>query len=259
MTDTTQKYHHDYPYRLRLQHPDFAELRIERRGRWFRIDAAELPEESEVVVLTAPSTTRVRATLAALRAGRRLSVVAPEPLATWIAGQGAVDLVGPVVDGLTVRFIPYTAPRVGVPMAHMARATIAGARPLAALRRVAEQRRLPAGGPHAVEITFEDGARLLHLDLALHAATPSAWVDEVLAAHGSPEWLVVGLPWGETDAVARLAPRFGAKRVLVTELVNGERRELGLPTELVTPLRDRLHAGGVEAHVFATQTSYRFE
>ena len=47
--------------------------------------------------------------------------------------------------------------------------------------------------------------------------------------------------------------------MLVTELINSERRELGLPTELVTPLRDRLHTAGIEAHVFATQASYRFE
>jgi hypothetical protein len=47
--------------------------------------------------------------------------------------------------------------------------------------------------------------------------------------------------------------------VLVAELVNGERRELGLGTELVTPWRDQLVAAGVDAHVFATQTSFRFE
>ena len=59
--------------------------------------------------------------------------------------------------------------------------------------------------------------------------------------------------------VGSLVDRFGAKRVLVTELQNSERREVGLPTELVTPTRDKLVAAGIEAHVFATQASYRFE
>jgi hypothetical protein len=65
--------------------------------------------------------------------------------------------------------------------------------------------------------------------------------------------------WGEGEALVRHVAAFGARRVLVAELTNAERREQGLPTALVTPIRDRLVAAGVEAHVFATQTSYRFE
>ena len=46
----TQRFHHDYPYRMKLQHPDFAELRVERKGRWIRIDPASAPEPGEIVV-----------------------------------------------------------------------------------------------------------------------------------------------------------------------------------------------------------------
>ena len=37
-TTTTALYHHDYPYRLKLQHPGLSELRVERKGRWIVIE-----------------------------------------------------------------------------------------------------------------------------------------------------------------------------------------------------------------------------
>jgi hypothetical protein len=84
-------------------------------------------------------------------------------------------------------------------------------------------------------------------------------VARAAARFGNAEWTVVGMAPGDGAAVVQWLPRFGPNRVLFAELVNGERRELGQPTELVTPWRDRLVAGGVETHVFATQTSFRFE
>jgi hypothetical protein len=258
----TQRFHHDYPYRMKLQHPDFAELRIERKGRWIRIDPASAPEPGEIVVLTSLAAARADATRAALRAGVRLTVVSsPDVL-------GELRAVGPFegvdapaeIDGVGIRLHAYDAPRpTRVPAPARLKASLLGADPVGTLRRAVRRTSVDPVTPHVVEVRFEDGARLLHADLSLHADTSEAWVDDALARFGNPEWMIVGQPWQQADAVARLAPRFGARRVLVTELINSERRHEGLPTELVTPLRDRLVAAGVEAHVFATQTSYRFE
>ncbi len=261
MSDKARAFHHDYPYRLRIQHPEYAELRIERKGRFVRIDPSDAPTADEIVVLTSAAPHRSRATVEALQAGTRLTVVAAQPVLEWLGGIGAIDGAAfpREVDGLAFDAMPYAAPRQARPLAHFLRASVAGARPGSTLRRLAEQVRYPTPEPHVVQVTFEDGARLLHLDLALHAGTEESWIDRVVARFGAPEWLVVGFAWGEGAAVVRHAPRFGARRVLVTELQNSERRELGLPTELVTPVRDQLVSHGIEAHVFATQASYRFE
>lgn len=248
----TQKFHHDYPYRLRLQHPAYAELRLERRGRWIRVDPADAPAPEEIVLLTGAAPHRVRATVEAVRNGREPTVYAPAPLFDWLRGQGTVH-GGPFpaeVDGVRIAALAYTPSRPATPLTALLRAP---------LRRLSGQARPPACDPHILSITFADGSRLLHLDLALHGGVSAEWVGRAVAAFGAPEWLVVGLPWGDSDALVEHLPGFSGGRVLVTELVNGERRELGLPTELVTPVRDRLVAVGVQAHVFATQTSYRFE
>jgi hypothetical protein len=254
-------FHHDYPYRLRIQHPDSAEIRIERKGRFIHVDPVEALGDDDIVVLTSPAPHRARATVEALREGRRLTVVAAPPVLEWLARAGTLDaLTFPaVVDGVTIDGMGYAAPTQARPLAHFLRASVVGARPAATFRRFAEQARAPMAEPHIVSFTFEDGARLLHLDLALHRGTDVDWVDRAVERFGGPEWLLAGFAWGEGEGVLTHVGRFAARRVLVTELVNTERREMGLPTELVTPVRDRLAAQGVEAHVFATQASYRFE
>ena len=256
-------YHHDYPYRLRVQHPEYAEVRIERKGRFLRIDPSDPPTADEVVVLTSAAPHRARATVEALQAGVRLTVVATRPVLEWLGGLGTIEgsTFPATVDGVTIDALGYAPPRQARPLGHFLRASVAGARPAASLRRLAEQVqvRYPTVEPQVLQLTFEDGARLLHLDLALHAGTDEAWIERVIARFGAPEWLVVGFAWGEGAAVVRHAGRFGARRVLVAELQNAERRELGLPTELVTPIRDQLVGQGLESHVFATQASYRFE
>jgi len=254
---TTNAWHHDYPYRLKIQHFDSAELRLERKGRWIRVDPVEPVLDGDAVVLTSARPARARAVAAALREGRAFTLVASVEVLAWAKGlsgklDGHADTAD--IDGVRVELLRYApAPASGSgPVGTFLRAA-------AAVRARSRGEEDPGLAPSIAQFTFPDGARLVHLDLALHAGTDARWFEGVLERFGSPEWLIVGQPWGEGEGVARWTPRLGAKRVLVTELANGERRERGLPTELVTPLRDRLVAAGVEAHVFATQTSCRFE
>lgn len=220
------------------------------------------PDEADIVVLTGATPARIRGTVEALRKGRTLTVVAPDELFSWLGDQGRVTggSAPRAVDDVRFDGMLYAppAPRAG-PALHFLQARVAAANPRATLRRLADQVRGPHGEPWIVELTFPDGARLLHLDLSLHAHTDEAWLARAAARFGNAEWTVVGMGYGEGPAVVRNLPRFGPNRVLFAELSNGERRELGLPTELVTPWRDRLVASGVETHVFATQTSFRFE
>jgi hypothetical protein len=250
-----QAYHHDYPYRLKLLHPDYAEIRVERKGRHLRVDPAGDVGPEDVVVLTSAAPHRARATREAVRAGKRPYVVATEAVRAWLAGEGDLDGAAfpAEVDGVRIEAIPYAPPKTAKPLSAFLRASVAGARP--ALWRMS----YPQLEPVVIQLTLPDGARLVHLDLALHRGTDEAWVARVAEQWNGAEWLLVGCAWGEGDGVAKHVARFGAKRVLLAELVNAERREQGLPTELVTPLRDRLHAAGLEAHVFATQAGYRFE
>ena len=214
------------------------------------------------MILTGPNPSRLRGTVEALKKGRKLTVVAPDPIFDFLGKQGAVTGgSGPrQVDDLKVDGMLY-APAAGNAgaLGQFLQASVAAARPRTTLRRLAEAARIPNAEPWIVELTFPDGARLLHLDLSLHQKVDEAWVARAAARFGNPEWTIVGMAHGEGASVVRWLPRFGPNRVLFAELVNGERKELGQSTELVTPWRDRLVSSGVETHVFATQTSFRFE
>jgi hypothetical protein len=215
----------------------------------------------EGVILTGGSPHRVQATLEAVRSGRNPTVVAAPPLLDWLRGQGALvaSEFPATFDGVSIAAMPYTPPRTAGPLAAFLRASVAGVRE-GRVRPVARASdRAPACEPQVVCLTFPDGSRLLHLDLALHEGTDEAWVRRAAEAFGGAEWVIVGSTWEQSEALVRHLPAFGADKILVTELVNAERREVGLPTALVTPVRDRLVAAGLAAHVFATQTSYRFE
>lgn len=252
---------HDFGFRLRLEHPDRAELRLLRVGRALIFDPDSPPEVDDIVVLTGSGEDRTRALRAALVAGRRHTVVAPPGLWAELsaaAGDGGASAWSG--DGVTLRSLAYEPPVE-------ARPSLLGA-PAALARgpRTLVRSLVPRSPPREAvvwEVAFADGTRLVHLDLALHAGTPEAWVERAVAAFGGAEWLVVGCPYGEGDALLRWLPRFcdEAKptRVLLADLVNTTRRERGLPTELITPLRDRLLAAGLQTHVFATQASFRFE
>lgn len=200
------------------------------------------------MLLTGPS--RLHGVLEALHHGVVPTVVAPEPVYDWLTTIGRVSGGGAPreIDGVHFEAMNYPPPPSGI-----------GDRLRGAVRRFRDRQHPPHCEPQVVELRFPDGSRLLHLDLALHHGIDEFWVGRAAARFGNPELILLGLPYGEGAALASWLPRFGPNRVLLAEMVNDDRRELGLPTEMVTPTRDRLVAQGLEVHVFATQTSHRFE
>lgn len=264
MTRPREEIRYDYPWRLRLSHEGDAGIRVERRGRALRFDPATRPAPDDVVLLTGPGPDRTAGTLDAARANVRPTVVAPDGVIDWLTRHGPVE-GGPApreIDGVQIRSLSYAPPRPGLSGVALSGVNVPAllrTGPATALRNIRARLDTPAAEPHALDLRFPDGARLLHLDLSLHRHTPPDWVDRAATLFAAPEWLIIGNPWGEGDAVLQWLPRFQPRRVLLTDLVNSHRRRAGLPTELITPLRDRLVGIGIETHVFAPQASYRFE
>lgn len=250
-----ERIHYDYPYRLRILHQGTAELRIEKKGRWILIDPLERPTTDNIVVLTGATADRVKGTWEAAKAGVKPTVVASEPVLEWLKEAGPVEgLVAPQeLDGVRFESLAYTGPR-GASVGEFLRMG-----PATAVRQLTSRARLPSAASQILCLQFEDGSRMLHLDLSLHRDTPSDWLEQAISRFRGADWVIAGCPHGEADAVVQLLPRFAPKKVLLTELVNTERKRLGLATELVTPTRDRLLGIGLETHVFAPHASYRFE
>ncbi|MSP55485.1 MAG: hypothetical protein EXR69_07780 [Myxococcales bacterium] len=257
---------HDFVWKVRLTHPDRADLRVEWAGRPIVFDPVE-PVAGDRVILTGAGPDRIRGTAAAVANGKRPDVTADRAILDWLGGLGPLGegrLPEGEVDGVMVRSLAYTAGAVARPLNHFLKASIGVFRPsrvigpLRAARESAEREPVAGVSPRIWELTLPGAGRLVHLDLALHRETSPSWLLSS-ADYSGADWVITGCAFGESEAVATHLPHFAGKQILVTDLVNGERRARSLPVEGITPLRDRLHGLGMPAHVFATQASYRFE
>jgi hypothetical protein len=71
--------------------------------------------------------------------------------------------------------------------------------------------------------------------------------------------MLVGVDYGEETSFVAQVGRMEAQRLLVTDLIGSIRRSNGLPTSLLTPVVDQLQSLGLDAYVFATKVTMRFE
>jgi hypothetical protein len=245
--------HYDFPFRLRLIHREYAQITLERKGRWIIFDPYERPSTDQIVVITGPGQDRLKGSWEAVKAGVKPTVIAPDGVIDYLTEAGTLE-GGPaprVLDGVDFSCLSYAPHRAALPGLR--------AGPLSMMRAFAGRARAIAAEPQVFCLRFEDGSRLLHLDLALHRDTQAEWMERAVSLFGGADWVIAGVPYGEADAVVRLLPRFQPAKILLTELVNTERKAKNLPIELITPTRDRLLQLGLETHVFAPHASYRFE
>lgn len=225
---------------------------MQRRGRTLRFDPARPARPGDVLVLTAPDPERLQHARA-----QGVSVVAPQPVLDWLAPEdGHAPPV--TVDGVRFEMIPYV-PATPRPNALLGKVQGAAVRPGAAARRLLARTRTPQCAPQVTLVTFPSGERLVHLNLSLHRGADPGWLADLQARAAGAEWLVLGVPPGEGDAVLAALPGFAPKKVLFTDFVADTRRALGRPVELITPTADRAIAQGVEGYVFVSQASFRFE
>lgn len=250
-----------FPWPLRLQLEGFQSLRVERPGRAFRFDPIGEIGDDDVVILTWNEHERLAATAEAARAGRRPTVVAVPEILAWLAEQGAIDgHEAPVeIDGVRVELLPYT-PIPYAEGAEIPRKIFSSlVNPARAARRLMQRRGLPEAPPVVAELRFPDGRRLVHLNLSLHDHTPADWLDQAAARFAGADWVVTGVDFGYEEGFLARLPRFAGGRLLVADLLSDTRRAIGLPTGVLTPLVDRLVAQGLDAFVFASHASFRFE
>ena len=118
---------------------------------------------------------------------------------------------------------------------------------------------MPRAEPQIVRVCFEDGSSLIHMGLALHGNCPDAWLADVSNEWAGAEWLLVGVDYGEETPFLAQVGRINAQRILVVDLLGSIRRGVGLPTGLLTPVVDEAVGLGLDAYVFATKVTLRFE
>jgi hypothetical protein len=248
------------PAPLRIVHTGCAGLRLEIGGAVLAVDPATDPGPVDTILVTWNEAERLQGALEAVRSGRLPRVAASPELLDWLAARGAFEAAdlddhhaGVRVEARTYRPVPYAT---SVEAAYKLGSAVKG--PLRATRRLATRARLPTARPRVLRLTLPDGRRLVHLNCALHRDTPQTWLDELSAAWGGADWLLASWDHGEGGAFAERIAAFGARHLLLTDLVGDVRRDLGVPTETRSPLADRLAARGLPVKLLAARTSLRF-
>ena len=163
------------------------------------------------------------------------------------------------IDGVRIEMLEYEPVPYATPVEFVRKTKAALLKPGVAARRLANRVGQPKAQPVVVQLTFPDGRRLLHLNCSLHRWTPAEWLDEAVARFKGADWILVGIDYEEEDEVFQRIQAFEGKQVLVTDFVNDTRRELGLPTGILTPTVDKLRAIGVDAYPFVEGASFRVE
>ena len=97
----------DFPWRLRIEHEGLLSLRMERKGRTIRFNPMHPPESTDIVILTGTWPEHLDATAAAVSAGNRPTVIAPQAVLDWLTTRG--ELSGH--SGSTGHKLPNTASR----------------------------------------------------------------------------------------------------------------------------------------------------
>ncbi len=250
-----------FPWRLRLKHLGRATIQVERPGRTLVFDPWEAPPGEPLIVLTGEECDRLLGATAVVEADRRPELVASQGLLHWLGDRG--DLTGhlpPIqVDGVAFDVEPYTPIPWATPTEALRKAVAGLRRPDLAAARLKRKLARPGVAPLAMQLTLPDRSRLVHLGCALTSFLPADELERLVKRFRGADWLIVGADYGEQEAVLAHVPAFEAGVVLVTDLLSEVRRELGMPTELLTPLVDRLVAAGVRAHPFSRGASHRFE
>ena len=251
----------DFPWRLRIEHEGLVSLRMERRGRTLRFNPMNPPDPNDIVILTGTWPEHLEATAAMVGAGHCPTVIAPQAVLDWLKTRG--DLNGHSedveIDGLRIETRSYTPLPLMEGAEAVRKVTSALRRPDRAVRRLARRAAMPKAEPRAVRIHFEDGATLVHMGLALHGGCPDPWLADISESWGGAEWLVTGVDFGEEVPFLAQVGRLNAQRVLVVDLLGSIRRRNGLPSGLITPVVDQAQELGLDAYVFATKVTMRFE
>lgn len=255
-----------YPWRLRLAHEGQLSLRLEREGRFVRFDPMYAPGSDDIVLLTWNWPEHLDGTALAVQAGARPTVLGSREVLDWLGGKGEVEaLTGPqdgfehVVDGVRIEAFAYTPIPYATPGEAVRKVQAGMLRPGTAVRRLVKRARAPKAPPLVYRLTFPDGSTLVHLNHALHSGTPAAWLERAAERLGGADWLIAGVDFEEHEAFLERIERFRPKMLLVTTLAGEVRRSVGLPVKLLTPLVDAIEARGIDAYVFPSQSTFRFE
>ena len=253
-------------WKLRIEHKSFAHLWLSWQAGNIHFDPTDNIEDGDIIILLWTWPERICQTAQAISTGKNIVVVAAQEILDWLTSfgsfEGHADLY--TIDGTTIRLTPYEAFPEWTWPEGLERVHVALRHPRSVLKKLYARRGLPHSMPRAAEISFPSGAKLVHLNLSLHRLQQKSWLKAFSEQCGAISWIIAGIDHKQKQAFVQNLSFFNCPLILVTDLLSGSRRAIGLPTQWLTPIVDELldifqdNNTNQQAFVFAPYASFRF-
>ena len=253
---------------LRLEHRGYAQIDVRYLDQVLTFDPHLRPSAKSTVVLTWNWADKVLSTARATREGMLLSVHAAPLLQSWVVYHQ--NWSQPEEQGVRILRSSYTPLSKWPITEHIRRGMSPVFRPYEVARRLWYRLKVPRTPPDIVLIEFPSGASLLHLNLSVYDGAPeSNWkkVLELMQRRSDPNkpisWVLTGCDYDRKGRHGRVLldrlKELPAEHIIFCDLLGDFRREVSLPTGILTPLVDQAITEGLSAHILAPHASYRFE
>ena len=202
-----------------------------------------------------------------IASGKKLVVIAAQEILDWLHSFGSFEGHADRYEknGLCIQLTPYEAFPPWIFPETLERFRVLFRHPRTSLLRLFRQSKTPNSMPRVAEVIFPSGAKLVHLNLSLHRKQQESWLQAYTKKCGSINWMITGIDYNQTETFIQNLSFFNSPLILVTDLLSDSRKSLGLPTQWLTPIVDRLldifqtQQSEQQAFVFAPHASFRFD
>ena len=256
----------DISWKLRIEHQGFCHLWLSWLQGNIHFDPIKNIEDGDLIILLTSAPERICETAKAISVGKKPFVVAAQEILDWLRSFGEFEGHADqgTYNGVTVSLTPYEEFPAWVWPESLERIRVGLRHPRRVIKKVLSKRSMPASMPRAAQLTFPSGAKLVHANLSLHRLQQESWLRAYAQQCGSFDWFIAGVDYKQISSFTQNLSFFDSPLIFVTDLLSDSRKELGLPTQWLTPVVDSLldHFREKEtkqlAFVFAPHASFRF-
>lgn len=253
-------------WKLRIEHQGYCHLWLNWSQGNIHFDPTDDIETGDLVILLASAPERINDTAKAISEGKKPVVVAAQEIIDWLRSFG--DFQGHADKGtyknISISLTPYEPFPAWVWPEGLERLRAGIRHPRSALKKILSKQSMPKSMPRVAHLTFPSGATLVHANLSLHRLQQKSWLQSYAQQCTSIDWLIAGVDYKQISSFTQNLSFFDSPLILVTDLLSDSRKEVGLPTQWLTPFVDSLLDYFREnntkqlAFVFAPHASFRF-
>ena len=243
-----------------MEHFGYSHIVLEWRGRPIHFNPLDIVAENSIIVILGSWIEQLQGARKMVRQKIPCTIVSSPEILRWLSQFGAVDGVSDFdADGFRIVLEEYQpiAPLTPLELVRKIRASVR--HPVRIGRRLQRKQSLPSFAPQIAWIDFPSGVRFAHLNLCLHHNIPLQFFEKIKEKAQKSLWIVVGCDYEESESFLKLIEGFSHSQILLSDLVGDYRRQVGLPTHLLTPIADRAISKGLDIQVFASKVGYRFD